>query len=268
MCRPNVKARPQKVWQQGTAIDFDTVKPRKLDDFDYAITTTAAVPEHAARRTGAEVETDDQYVLWKRNGPTADTRVLNEGGDPGQGARLLEPTSAQQRLEARATAPSSCDSRSPRDQTEWSRARPVRRAGHGRDRASTLTAGQLGVLAAVPQPGPADCERMATAAATPIWSCPPRSTASTSAARAGAPSGRPGRSRCRRRQRPRYRKGRPQRTPPGCRTPSASSAGSGSGRSPQHDAGAGRRRARPGRSKRRYGLSKQCGSYIDHFTLR
>jgi hypothetical protein len=79
---PDVEARPQKAWQQGTAIDFDTVKSRKLDHFDYAITTDAAYQSHAPDNFSM-IESDDGYVLWERNGPTTENRVLNEGGDPG-----------------------------------------------------------------------------------------------------------------------------------------------------------------------------------------
>ena len=43
-----VKARPKKVWQQGLAMDLDTLAPRRLDDFDYAITTRAAYQSTAA----------------------------------------------------------------------------------------------------------------------------------------------------------------------------------------------------------------------------
>ena len=43
-----VKARPKKIWQQGLAMDFDTLSPRRLDEFDYAITTTGRLPVHRA----------------------------------------------------------------------------------------------------------------------------------------------------------------------------------------------------------------------------
>ncbi|HYH62444.1 MAG TPA: hypothetical protein VD766_11315, partial [Solirubrobacterales bacterium] len=38
----DVDARPEKTWQQGLAMDFDTLSPSKLDRYDYAITTAAA----------------------------------------------------------------------------------------------------------------------------------------------------------------------------------------------------------------------------------
>ena len=43
-----VEARPKKVWQQGLAMDLDTLSPRRLDQFDYAITTRAAYQSTAA----------------------------------------------------------------------------------------------------------------------------------------------------------------------------------------------------------------------------
>ena len=32
-----VEARPKKVWQQGLAMDLDTLSPRRLDEFDYEL---------------------------------------------------------------------------------------------------------------------------------------------------------------------------------------------------------------------------------------
>ena len=77
-----IKARPEKTWQQGLAADFDTVDSGKLDKFDYAITTTAAFastpPPNFER-----LDSLGDYVLWRRTGPTPRSRVLDEGGDPG-----------------------------------------------------------------------------------------------------------------------------------------------------------------------------------------
>jgi hypothetical protein len=78
-----VRARPEKVWQQGLAMDLDTLAPRKLDRFDYAITTNAAFqssPPPNLRRVTAT----PSYVLWRRVGQTPPQRVLDEGGDPGR----------------------------------------------------------------------------------------------------------------------------------------------------------------------------------------
>ena len=81
-----VRARPEKVWQQGSAMDLDTLSAGKLDEFDYAITTTAPY-QSSPPPNMTEVDRTDSYVLWERTAPTPRTQVLKEGGDPG---RILE----------------------------------------------------------------------------------------------------------------------------------------------------------------------------------
>ena len=78
----DVDARPEKTWQQGLAMDFDTLSPSKLDNYDYAITTAAAYASTPPPNF-SEVAREGDYVLWKRAGETPPTRVLEEGGDPG-----------------------------------------------------------------------------------------------------------------------------------------------------------------------------------------
>jgi len=78
----DVDARPEKTWQQGLAMDFDTLSPSKLDNYDYAITTAAA---YASFRPPSfeEVAREGDFVLWERTRETPGNRVLEEGGDPG-----------------------------------------------------------------------------------------------------------------------------------------------------------------------------------------
>ena len=79
----DVEARPEKTWQQGLAMDFDTLSPSKLEDYDFAITTAAAYASTPPPNF-TEVAREGDYVLWERNGETPSTRVLeDEGGDPG-----------------------------------------------------------------------------------------------------------------------------------------------------------------------------------------
>ncbi len=78
----DVDARPEKTWQQGLAMDFDTLSPSKLDRYDFAITTAAAyasTPPPSFR----EVAREGDYVLWERTGDTPSARVFDEAGDPG-----------------------------------------------------------------------------------------------------------------------------------------------------------------------------------------
>ncbi len=81
-----VRARPEKVWQQGSAMDLDTLSAGNLDGFDYAITTTAPY-QSSPPANFAEVERTTSYVLWERTKATPRTQVLKEAGNPG---RLLE----------------------------------------------------------------------------------------------------------------------------------------------------------------------------------
>jgi hypothetical protein len=77
-----IKARPEKTWQQGLAADFDTLAAGQLDKFQYAITTDAAYastpPPNFER-----VDARGDYVLWKRNGETPRSRVLKAEGKVG-----------------------------------------------------------------------------------------------------------------------------------------------------------------------------------------
>jgi hypothetical protein len=79
---PEIAARDDKPWLQGEAADFDTLEPRKLDKFDYAITTAAAYASTPPPNF-EPVERSGDYTLWKRHGQTPRSRVLAEDGAPG-----------------------------------------------------------------------------------------------------------------------------------------------------------------------------------------
>ncbi|MDQ3573068.1 MAG: hypothetical protein M3383_09450 [Actinomycetota bacterium] len=79
----DVDSRGAKTWQQGLPVDFDTIEPRRLEDFRFAI-TTAAPYQSTPPPSFREVARRGDYVLWKREGEVARTDVLPaEGGDPG-----------------------------------------------------------------------------------------------------------------------------------------------------------------------------------------
>ena len=78
----DVDARPEKTWQQGLAMDFDTLSPSKLDNYDFAITTAAAFAS-TPPPSFTEVGREGDYVLWERTQETPPTRVFQEAGDPG-----------------------------------------------------------------------------------------------------------------------------------------------------------------------------------------
>jgi hypothetical protein len=78
----DIDARPEKLWQQGLAADFDTLEPAKLDEFQYAITTDAAY-QSTPPPNFEPVESSGDYTLWQRDGDGPRSRVLAEDGDPG-----------------------------------------------------------------------------------------------------------------------------------------------------------------------------------------
>jgi hypothetical protein len=78
-----VDARDDKLWQQGQSADFDTLDAGQLDKFDYAVTTTANY-QSTPPPNWERVATEGDYALWKRNGPTPHSKILDgEDGDPG-----------------------------------------------------------------------------------------------------------------------------------------------------------------------------------------
>ncbi len=78
-----IDARPEKLWQQGDAADFDSLDSGQLDKFDYAITTSADYQSTAPPNWERVAEAGD-YVLWERDGETPRSKVLDdEGGNPG-----------------------------------------------------------------------------------------------------------------------------------------------------------------------------------------
>lgn len=87
---PEIGARTQKVWQQGRPLDFDTLSPSDLDEFEFAI-TTAAPYQSSPPPNMEEVERTDSYVLWRRTGRTPRSQVLAEGGAPGAVLQASEP---------------------------------------------------------------------------------------------------------------------------------------------------------------------------------
>ena len=78
-----IGARTSKTWQQGQALDFDTLEPIKLNRQEWAITTGAGY-QSTPPPNWEEVARAGDYVLWRRNGQGPLYEVLpEEGGAPG-----------------------------------------------------------------------------------------------------------------------------------------------------------------------------------------
>jgi hypothetical protein len=89
----DIEARPSKVWQQGLAMDFDTLSAGRLDEFRYVITTKAGYQSTAPPNFKPVVRTDS-YVLWRRDGPTPHLGIIEPDGAPGA---VLDCSSAEGR---------------------------------------------------------------------------------------------------------------------------------------------------------------------------
>ena len=77
----DIQARPSKVWQQGLAMDFDTLTAGRLDKFRYVITTRAGYQSTPPPNFKPVVRTAS-FVLWKRQGPTPDSASSTSTGPP------------------------------------------------------------------------------------------------------------------------------------------------------------------------------------------
>jgi hypothetical protein len=78
----DVQARPSKVWQQGLAMDFDTLSAGRLDQFRYVITTRAGYQSTPPSNFKPVVRTTS-YELWQRQGPTPHLGIIDVDGTPG-----------------------------------------------------------------------------------------------------------------------------------------------------------------------------------------
>ena len=116
-----VPARPTKVWQQGFAMDFDTLFPSRLDDFDYAITTAAAYQSTPLPNFTPVVRTDS-YVLWKREGRTPPVGIIDKDGAPG---RVLDcATPGARHLSQQPGSATVLPTPVVRERQDWSGTRP------------------------------------------------------------------------------------------------------------------------------------------------
>jgi hypothetical protein len=113
-----VKARRSKVWEQGLSMDFDTLRPRALDDFDYAITTRAGYQSSAPPNFKPVAHTAS-FTLWKRDGPTPPQRIIEKSGKPGR--TLGCPDGASQGIASHDGMATLLDKPVLRKQSAWKR---------------------------------------------------------------------------------------------------------------------------------------------------
>jgi hypothetical protein len=88
-----VPLRPEKDWDYGEPLDFDSVEPATLDRFRFVVTTRTAFASQPPPNF-RPLRTTRSYVAWERTGPTPDRRILPEGRFP---AAALDCGSAEGR---------------------------------------------------------------------------------------------------------------------------------------------------------------------------
>jgi hypothetical protein len=112
-----VKPRRSKVWEQGLSMDFDTLRPKSLDDFDYAITTRAGY-QSSAPPNFKPVARTASFTLWKRNGPTPPQQIIEKDGTPGR--TLGCPDGASRGIASHQGTATLLDHPAVRKQSAWS----------------------------------------------------------------------------------------------------------------------------------------------------
>jgi hypothetical protein len=85
-----LQARPQKKWEQGRPVDFDTLPSKTLDSYRFAITTNAAF-QSASPENWRPTRSTTDFTLWKRDGGATPRKVLDEKGDPGATLDCSDP---------------------------------------------------------------------------------------------------------------------------------------------------------------------------------
>jgi hypothetical protein len=78
-----IRPRPKKAWDQGLSMDFDTLPPKRLDQFDYAITTRAGY-QSTPPPNFKPVARTPSFTLWRRTGPTPQFEIIDKRGTPGR----------------------------------------------------------------------------------------------------------------------------------------------------------------------------------------
>jgi hypothetical protein len=112
-----VKPRPRKHWEQGLAMDFDTLPPSRLDEFDYAVTTRGEY-QSTAPPSFKPVAHTASFILWKRMASTPPLKIIDKDGTPG--AILACPDGASHGLAAREGTADVLDRPVVRHQKAWS----------------------------------------------------------------------------------------------------------------------------------------------------
>jgi hypothetical protein len=76
---PNLTTRPQKLWEYGKPVDFDSVEPHILNEYEWFVTTRDPTASSPPPQLHLVLQTES-YSVWRRVGQVAEQRsVLAEG---------------------------------------------------------------------------------------------------------------------------------------------------------------------------------------------
>ena len=79
---PEVPFRPEKSWEYGQPLDFDTVRAEELNEYRWVIAPRDAASSAPPEELRLVRDTED-FQLWKRTGPIEERSTLSEGEWPG-----------------------------------------------------------------------------------------------------------------------------------------------------------------------------------------
>jgi hypothetical protein len=79
---PELPLRPQKGWEYGQALDFDSLRAATLNDYEWIVTPRDAASSAPPPQLRLVRSTED-YRLWKRVGRIGERSILREGEWPG-----------------------------------------------------------------------------------------------------------------------------------------------------------------------------------------
>jgi hypothetical protein len=79
---PAVPLRPQKRWEYGQALDFDSVRAESLNEYRWIVTANDAASSAPPPQLRPVRSTED-FLLWRRVGRVRERSILSEGEWPG-----------------------------------------------------------------------------------------------------------------------------------------------------------------------------------------
>jgi hypothetical protein len=77
-----VPLRPEKEWEYGQALDFDSLRAAVLNRYEWIVTTRDAASSAAPPQLRL-VKSSDDFQLWRRTAPIPERSILREGEWPG-----------------------------------------------------------------------------------------------------------------------------------------------------------------------------------------